>query len=144
MSNNKHILCADCGERHYFESANHATRELTELIRCAERVAALVVLAGMGLEMRLCYTGIDPAFFAKHAGHRLVVLSEYGDVEDPRCDTICNEPAPYRTADASYSVKCTLPKGHCGDHVARADGTETVWNGLICTIVRRSKEPKER
>lgn len=84
MSCDWDILCRTCDSRHGFSDANHCDDVMRHLIRHREAIAALAPLlrdAPESVEFKLYYGSIDAAWFAKHTGHDLVPIDEYGGVD---------------------------------------------------------------
>lgn len=115
MSCDWHIRCVDCNETHRFDDANHCDDDMRVLIKHAAALAGFVELqAELGDRFQItlaCYGSIDASWFAKHRGHRLQPIDEYG-----RLDTQCHG---YADCDAGHSHPCRLDLGHDGSHSAR-------------------------
>lgn len=117
MSTDWNVHCMDCNETHTFDDANHRDVEMAALCKHAAAIAALVPLMedvtsrGVDLDLGLYgYGRIEPRWFAKHLGHRLVPRSEYGDFMDQ-----CSE---YIECVCGNRKRCTLTPNHDGDHSA--------------------------
>jgi hypothetical protein len=113
MSEDWSIRCMDCSETHGFSDANHMSREMAILCKHAAQIVALKPLSddlGTTLNFHLsgCYGGISIDWFAKHAGHRIVPYSEYGNFMDQ-----CHE---YVSCTCGSSSRCTKQPDHEGDH----------------------------
>ena len=111
MSTDWNVHCLDCKETHTFCDANHMDAEMATLCKHAAAIAALAPLMAESdyLEFRLGSRGeIDTTWFAKHAGHRLVPISEYGD--------ILGQCAVHVKCVCGSRRQCTKDYGHDGDH----------------------------
>ena len=113
MSTDWNIRCVECDDVHQFSDANHQEAMMLKLIRHRDAIAALAPLFSEphtrdDITFRLYYGHIDPVWFAKHAGHKLVPHDEYGrDLNQCQDRVRC---------DAGHSHDCTLPDGHDGPH----------------------------
>ena len=107
MSCDYFVWCRDCAERHEFNDANHRIDLMHALIRNRDAIAALVPLRSEVGEITLqtYYGHIDVYWFAKHAGHELAVIDEYGKI-----DGSCGEFFLCPSSDHRHS--CRLDKGH--------------------------------
>jgi hypothetical protein len=88
VSTDWNIRCTLCGETHSFNDANHAVELMRGIIAIARGLAALGhAMAKSGfpypysLDVTTSYGSINPAWFAKHDGHPLVPISEYGEID---------------------------------------------------------------
>lgn len=115
MSEDWNIYCRDCRDTHYFSDANHQVELMRGLIKHSDVIAGLQpLMADHGEYITFSaghYGHIDVGWFAKHRGHALVAVSEYGKV-----DMECNEYV--RCGDCGRSMCCRLEKGHVGEHKA--------------------------
>jgi hypothetical protein len=111
MSCDWNIFCLDCEETERFNDANHQVDLMRDIIKAAPGIAALApywkYLKNHDVELNTHYGHINVEFFAKHATHRLVPRSEYGEIDgtcakDVRCPCKRNH-------------YCVLPKEHAGD-----------------------------
>lgn len=115
MSTHWHVYCLDCKTEHEFLDANHEAAVMALLCKHAAAIAALAPLfeeySGIGadLELRVFYGRVDPIWFAKHAGHRLVPRNEYGGFLET-CD------AMFACKCCGSNLYCKLPPSHEGEH----------------------------
>lgn len=124
MSTAWDIRCVDCESIHGFDDANHRDREMFVICKHASAIAALVALAdelGDALRLQLdSYGDIDLHWFAKHAGHRLEPISEYGDPIRQ-----CPEMVRYSNLiDHPWTTRCVRVAGHpppCSSDVTTGD-----------------------
>lgn len=115
MSTDWNVHCLDCKDTHTFSDANHMDHVMAALCKHATAIAALAPLLLESDYIRLEVSGygaIDAAWFAKHLFHRLVPISEYGDIPG-QC-------AEYVTCTCGCSRRCTRDFGHDGAHTAEA------------------------
>lgn len=115
MSTDWHVHCVDCNDTHTFDDANHMDTTMAALCKHAAAIAALAPLLAECSTVTLAveYHGrIDAAWFAKHLGHRLVPISEYGHLM-----TQCAE---YVDCPCGSTARCRLDHGHDGEHDPRA------------------------
>lgn len=114
MSCDWHIRCVTCGDTHRFDDANHMDEAMSALIRHRDAIAALVpllrephvdIVFSLGLGNRCDEWRIDPAWFAKHAGHELRPIDEYGCLLGQ-----CGEHV--RCGECSSWHLCALEHGH--------------------------------
>ena len=111
MSTDWNVHCLDCKETHTFDDANHMDTTMSALCKHAQAIAALapLLLSCGTVILEVEHHGrIDAAWFAKHLGHRLVPISEYGD--------ILGQCAEYITCSCGSVRRCTLGHGHEGEH----------------------------
>lgn len=89
MSCDYYVYCRACDERHDFNDANHRDRLMAHLIQHAAAIATLAPALdgyeGSNLTLGTSYGRVDCAWFARHLGHDLVAVDEYGRVSD-RCN----------------------------------------------------------
>ena len=113
MSTNYDVVCLDCQDKHGFDR-DELLRQVRNLVVHAPTLADMghtfKAIEGMGLVPKLSLDdyGDDPVnleWFAKHKGHRLAVVDEYG-----RLDGDCGE--YFRCAGCDRTVACVLPKDH--------------------------------
>lgn len=114
MSCDWHVHCVDCNETHRFDDANHRDDLMRLLIKHADAIAAVAPLladpeARERLEFKTYYGSIDADWFAKHRGHQLRAIDEYG-----RLDTQCH--GYFRCGNCDHDHACRLDRGHEGDH----------------------------
>lgn len=115
MSTDWNVHCLDCNETHGFDDANHMDDTMASLCKHAAAIAALApLLAAAGaVRLEVEYHGrIDAAWFARHLGHRLVPISEYGDV--------LGQCAEYVACECGNTRRCKLEYGHAGEHDPKA------------------------
>lgn len=125
MSCDWHIKCLDCDDSHYFVDANHMDLEMAAVVRHAPLIAALLPLAE---DVNQCPCGclvlrlgderhtLDIHWFAKHAGHRLTPINEYGHLLE-QCTT-------YVKCGCGSNRRCALAVGHappCDPDMTRPD-----------------------
>jgi hypothetical protein len=114
MSTDWNIKCLDCDDTHYFNDANHRDREMAILVKHSKVISALAPLEEeFGYSLSLSFGGygeVDVRWFAKHAGHRLVPINEYGGYMDQ-----CHEFVKCRCGSSS---RCTKLPDHEGEHDA--------------------------
>jgi hypothetical protein len=111
MSTDWNVHCVDCNDTHGFNDANHEDKLMATLCKHADAIAALAPLLAEGSVTLHTYWGdVDPRWFAQHKGHKLVPISEYGDLL-----TQCIE---YVTCTCGSMRRCTLDAGHKVDHDA--------------------------
>jgi len=113
MSTDWHVHCLDCNDTQTFDDANHREELMALLCRHAAVISALVPLI-QDIGSRGCvalslgsYGEVDPEWFAKHLGHRLVPINEYDEVLT-RC--------PLRLERHDFAP-CVRNYGHDGDCV---------------------------
>jgi hypothetical protein len=111
VSTDWNIRCVDCGDTHHFNDANHQNRLMLDILSHQEAIAAIAPLLRTGdVELETFYGNIDAAWFAKHLGHNLLPIDEYGRLLDQ-----CHECAK---CSCGFEHPCTLPAKHEGEHVA--------------------------
>lgn len=116
MSTDWNIRCVDCNVVHKFDDANHQDDLMVILIKHRDAIAALAPLLTecRDIEFRVYYGGIDAAWFAAHAGHKLIPHDEYGrDLDQCRDRVDC--------ASCGANHHCTLPYEHEGPHEHRPE-----------------------
>jgi len=122
-----HIHCLDCRETHGFDEAHHCDVEMAALCRHAAAIAALAPLfadPGLGhmdLGLQTSYGRIDPDWFARHAGHRIVPIDEHGG--------LLTQCAVYVDCACGSSRRCTLTAGHGGDCDPTARARRAIMTG---------------
>jgi len=118
VSTDWNIRCVDCNVVCRFNDANHQDGFMRKLIKHRDAIAALAPLLAEAsrddLSLHTYWGDVDAAFFAAHAGHKLVPHNEYGDDDDQcphwaKCDACGNHES------------CTLVDGHEGPHQHRAE-----------------------
>jgi hypothetical protein len=86
MSIDWNVHCLDCKATHKFEDANHQDHLMALLCKHADAIADLadlVVEAGENdIELKTWWGRVDVQWFKTHRGHRLVPISEYGELLD--------------------------------------------------------------
>lgn len=114
MSTDWNVHCVTCNSTHGFDDANHQEALMELLCKHADAIATLAPLVASDgcVELRTLWGRIDPAWFAEHRGHKLVPISEYGDLL-----TDCTE---YVQCKCGSRQRCTLERGHDGDHNTEA------------------------
>jgi hypothetical protein len=112
MSTDWNVHCVDCKDTHTFDDANHQDTLMALLCKHADAIATIApLLAADGcIEFRTMWGRIDPAWFAQHKGHKLVPISEYGD--------LLTQCAEYVTCSCGSTRRCALDAGHEGGHTA--------------------------
>jgi hypothetical protein len=112
VSTDWNVHCVDCNATHQFNDANHQDELMALLCKHADAIAGLAALTGAAgptnVELRTYYGAIDVGWFVEHRGHRLVPVSEYGDLL-----TQCIE---YVRCTCGSMRRCTRDVGHDGDH----------------------------
>lgn len=88
MSCDYDVYCVDCDSHHEFYDANHEDKLMLEVIKHRDAFAALAPVfeafakSKLYSELRFSLQGdryaVSPQWFAKHAGHTLEVIDEYG------------------------------------------------------------------
>jgi hypothetical protein len=114
MSTDWNIKCLDCNVEHGFDNANHQDELMWTLIKHAGAIGALAPLLAeprADVEFRTYWGRLDAQWFAEHATHRLVPISEYGHLA-----TQCQE---YVTCECGSMRRCALDQAHEGAHDAR-------------------------
>ncbi len=92
MSCDWNVYCLNCREKHFFEDANHQDKLMWLLVRAAKEIAGLKELCENGdVRIETSFGGVDAEWFAKHAGHRLCPISEYGDLQLEQPCTLCGK-----------------------------------------------------
>ena len=110
MSTDWNVHCRTCNSTSYFCDANRADDVMARLCTNAKAIAALEPLLGGGtIELRTLWGVVDIEWFAQHADHDLVPVSEYGDFLDQ-----CGE---WVECVCGSSRRCTKTLRHDGDHV---------------------------
>ncbi len=113
MSTDWNIKCLDCGDVHGFDDANHEEALMVLLCEHAKALGGLAPLLSRfarhstDVELRTPYGRIDAAWFAKHAGHRLCPIDEYG--------ALLGQCAKYVICVCGRSERCKLEHLHEGD-----------------------------
>ena len=117
MSTDWNVHCVDCNDTLRFDDANHQDQLMQLLCTHADAIASLAPLfveaTGQDLELRTFWGRVDPAWFLRHRGHRLVPISEYGDLLTQCIELVRCECGSMR--------RCTRDRGHDGDHEARGE-----------------------
>lgn len=106
------IWCLDCEEENYFSDANHQEELMRKLIEQAPAIVAFApALRALGGDVKFetYYGSVDPDWFEKHAGHRLVPRDEYG-----RCLDECGTRTTCSACE--HPDRCRLPTKHEGEH----------------------------
>lgn len=126
MSTDWNIYCVDCGETLKFNDANHIDKEMRVLCKHAAAIAALapmfqemkeVAWNGMCLSLPYgSYGSVEPDWFARHLGHRLRPINEYGYCDD-ECGEMVRRDRP-EPSDGWDWEPCCLLDGHEGPHDA--------------------------
>lgn len=125
MSCSYHIKCLDCDDELRFDNTNHKDDEMRVLIANAGLVADLApVVRALGgwpaaLTLGQNYGEIDTEWFAKHRGHRMQPIDEYGQLDDQ-----CHERVQCASCVSQYP--CWLKVGHVGAHRRRCQ----TWLGM--------------
>lgn len=118
MSTDWDIFCVDCKTQHRFNDANHRADMMRAIIKHAPVIAALVPLFNerdiWSLELKTTYGRIDAQWFLEHLGHKLVPISEYGEI-----DGECGE--YFQCDSCKTSRACQLEKGHGGNHARKEE-----------------------
>jgi hypothetical protein len=115
VSTDWNVHCLDCKSTHKFDDANHMDDVMASLCTHAAAIAALAPLLAESRHVQLVvehHGGVDAAWFVTHLGHRLVPISEYGD--------ILGQCAEYVVCGCGSSSRCTRAYGHDGDHNPKA------------------------
>lgn len=114
MSTDWHIKCVDCGDEHRFNDANWRVDDMRGLIAHAATIAALAPalqdVSDLALELGP-YGRVDAQWFARHLGHRLVPISEYGHLDEQ-----CHAQVPCSDPTCWSRYPCILRDGHDGQH----------------------------
>lgn len=111
MSTDWNVHCLDCADTHGFNDANWCDADMAVICKHAAAIANLAPLLSettMMITLHTAYGRIEPSWFAKHAGHRLVPINEYGHFME-QC-------AEYVTCACGSNQRCGLKVGHNGDH----------------------------
>lgn len=109
MSTDWNVKCLDCDDVCTFDDANHQDVLMSMLCKHAEAIAALApLLASACIELRTDYGPIDATWFARHVGHRLRPISEYGD--------LLGQCAEHLPCQCGVLQRCILDAEHGGDH----------------------------
>lgn len=118
MSTDWNVHCVDCNSTSRFQDANHQDELMAHLCKHAAAIAGLADLqkdaGSTNVELRTYYGLVDVSWFLEHRGHRLVPISEYGDLL-----TQCIE---YVRCVCGSMRRCTRDSGHDGEHAT--DGPE--------------------
>jgi len=84
MSTDWNVHCVDCKSTHVFNDANHQDTLMALLCKHADAIADLAPLlregAGQDIAIKTYWGDVDADWFARHRGHKLVPISEYGDL----------------------------------------------------------------
>jgi hypothetical protein len=114
MSTDWNVHCIDCNETYTFHDANWCDVDMAVVCKYAAAIAALAPLVSetnqINIELTTSYGRIDPEWFVKHSGHRLVPIREYGHFM-----TQCPD---YVDCTCGSRNRCTKDVGHDGDHAA--------------------------
>lgn len=83
MSCDWDVYCKTCDDAQGIPNANHREDLMWVLVKHAAAIAGLAALLDddpwCTIELRFGeYQSIDPRWFAKHLGHELVAIDEYG------------------------------------------------------------------
>lgn len=111
MSTDWNVHCVDCNDTLGFNDANHQDELMALLCKHGDAIAALADLMRDGrfdVKLETYYGAIDADWFATHKGHKLVPISEYGD--------LLTDCAEYVTCSCEARYRCTLERGHAGEH----------------------------
>jgi hypothetical protein len=114
MSCDWNAYCLDCESTLIFNDTNHMDMEVALLCKHASAIGALDPLMKAAPNNGSILFSLDPGgkidtkWFAAHASHRLVPISEYGDFVDQ-----CWE---YVQCSGGSSKRCTLTPDHEGEH----------------------------
>jgi hypothetical protein len=110
-----HLHCVDCQELHKFDDdANHREHTMWLLCKHAASIAALAPLVAEAegeIEIKLpyrCESRVDPAWFVRHAAHRLSPIDEYG-----RLPGQCYHTATCASCKSTH--RCSLAMDHEGE-----------------------------
>ena len=105
------VYCTTCSSRHPFNDANHQQDLMRSLIRYASAIGHLAPLLDEApVDVQTPYGRLHPEWFAEHAEHELVVVDEYGRLENQcRANVICSH--------CTNIHPCLLDRDHDGDHV---------------------------
>lgn len=115
MSNYWDLLCVDC-DAHAGMSINNGEEDLARIVASRDKLALVADVPGATVELWNQNYSL-PQFFAQHAGHKIVVRSEYGyDFGDCAAIDRCG------CCDRQFS--CRLPSGHDGKHSPKAPADE--------------------
>lgn len=120
MSTDWNVHCVDCNDTHRFNDANHMDDLMWTLCKHADVIAGLAPLLASNrddVELRTYWGRIDADWFAQHKGHKLVPISEYGDLA-----TQCPE---YVDCKCGTTRRCTLEREHTGEHKAEGPRRRT-------------------
>jgi len=111
MSTSYDFYCHDCHKESDMERSdtNHRYGLLVKLLEHKDAIAEVASIKGLYEEACLTVdqVWIDFKFFAEHKGHKLGVISEYGEIVG-----MCGWEAQSRKEYFS----CNLPPGHEGEH----------------------------
>lgn len=84
MSRDFHIVCVDCDDEHRFNDANWRDDLMRELIEAAPKLVEIAKMQLGGtfwsVVVQTSYGSVDLEWFEKHAGHRLQIIDEYGEI----------------------------------------------------------------
>lgn len=112
MSTDWNVHCIDCNDTHTFNDANHCDDDMVAICKHAAAIAALAPLLSdtrhVDIQLRTAYGRIDVQWFARHAGHRLAPISEYGHLMGQCSGRV--------TCSCGSSKRCALDVVHDGDH----------------------------
>lgn len=113
MSEKWDIYCVDCDKEHDAGETNHMHMEIVKAVLHSNAIAGLADFANDVNYFQLDigrFAHLNPAWFAKHRGHKLVPRSEYGDI-----DGKCNKRVECSTCGSDY-YHCILDADHKGEH----------------------------
>lgn len=111
MSCDWNVHCVDCKDTHYFNDANHEDKLMAALCKHADAIAGLVDLVKTDdVQLGTLWGRVDPGWFARHRGHKLVPINEYGD--------LLTQCAEFVKCGCGSMRRCTKDAEHDGDHTA--------------------------
>lgn len=118
MSTYWHVHCLDCKDTNKFSNANHQEELMAALCKHADAIAGLAGLMSESLisniDLTTSYGQVDVDWFAKHRGHRLCPINEYG--------ALLNQCTEYVNCACGSRSRCRLAHAHEGAHSPTADG----------------------
>lgn len=86
MSRDWNVACLDCKSVDRYNDANHREELMRAIAKNSSAIAALAPLMAElphgDIELRTFYGSVDVDWHVRHNAHKLVIISEYGDLED--------------------------------------------------------------
>ncbi len=108
MSTDWNVKCLDCNTEHHFNGANHQDELMAQLCKHANAIADIApLLLNSDVTLETLWGQVDAAWFARHKGHTLAPINEYGDLLGQCAERI-------RCCEYGHVYRCKLASGHTG------------------------------